>query len=1273
MSQGLTQISIIIAPCYIILVSMKDSYKEQLSKHVEDIFKQYAEEGLHICDIATGGGKSYTIGKLTCEYYPQYFDRIVILCVQNKLVDSMNKEIEKFISSDNSLICSEEKLIIEKNTETIKKSIDTDSFRKFLQQVEYRIDEFNGDVSELRYCYNHIKKTYEGVKNLIVTQSNSNSALIQGQIDEGESKLRYYVRNFFDTYKKHILRLGGKHIEINNIIKKFPSLVDVYPQVDYKKKTVLLMTVHKAMYGIDPILSEKVSLNDLAEKGKRTLIIFDESDQAAIAMRNAIIEQAIDKSDGNRRFAKGYNGYLQYKQLIDMADHVSNEYYGMLLDDNLKKTQSIITKNWEKVLGQTEPYKNIFLGKIEDLEDFRRGVFFSGPALKLNVSRATDKTHSFFCYRKGEKQFKLFHVLDDAELKKMYDYVVPMDKFLSLIIGNTIVIKAQLCKVINEAYSKSIEEFDKSRDEIATNNLSRNHYLGYPTREREIHTLISRFEINSEYQYEQQLYDFMTNRKNMIVVNGKDKLKLPDYSVYSQGVQLYQEEVDERDNQHRVRLSCREITTTPEKILIDLVCTEKTSVVLCSATASSSSVISNFDIAYLKESVGNKVHSLSEADCCKFDELVALTYPKQHKIVVCPLEHYKYEDIRENNLSLPERYKSMFSKEAQEEGLADMWFRCTRRELIRNKREDENITFYLYRLYQFIEAYHWFVNNGEVRSMIFFQNRNGNPIQANVLSCLIDGSYKKQKTIFDEELPTDWKNEHVEISKDWEEVEGSILKKLSESKDSKIMLISAYASFKAGANMQYDIPNDLDFLPGDNWEKEGEQLKKDWDAVYLQCPKAYLTMNEDGNEITYEKSLYNAMLSLMMLYERGCFSRGEVSSWLYKAISNKFRFGDQNNPGITRDKAAWAQTVVEQAVGRLCRTRNKPHVTYILFDEDIAMYINKDNLKKSLTKEFKVLADYILSHPKESNIITLDSDEIVRCNNANYAKRQLDRMRTIALKYTPHPNREELFDDDIEDDNSIPRNVQINQIMNQSYKQTIIRKPVIADLNELTEENKHLTFICKCYGDWHRNEKNEYFFSYDPNHYNYICPQGKGRPYPEPISTSSVRLDILMKNDVIRNYFEKQGYATDWKPGGLILHPEILKTDYAGEIGEEAFKAIILHYTDCNEENFKHLEGRYYEYADFVICNPDGSYKVAFDVKNMNPNIDHLDKQGELPTAKKRREKRKCLGCQLITVSMLQLPNESMDDLTEIHGIIDNEGNVNMSSIDYLKRLISAK
>lgn len=165
---------------------MAKSYKEQLSEHVEAIFKEYVTPGLHICDIATCGGKSYTIGKLICEYYPKHFDRIVILCVQNKLVDGMNREIDRFIDSPDSVIKEDQKLVIENNAEVIKKAIDTDSFRRFIDQIDHRIGEMNteGINNELRYACSKIKKTYEGVKNLILTQGNNNNDFIQTQITE---------------------------------------------------------------------------------------------------------------------------------------------------------------------------------------------------------------------------------------------------------------------------------------------------------------------------------------------------------------------------------------------------------------------------------------------------------------------------------------------------------------------------------------------------------------------------------------------------------------------------------------------------------------------------------------------------------------------------------------------------------------------------------------------------------------------------------------------------------------------------------------------------------------------------------------------------------------------------------------------------------------------------------------------------------------------------------------------------------------------------------
>ena len=113
--------------------------------------------------------------------------------------------------------------------------------------------------------------------------------------------------------------------------------------------------------------------------------------------------------------------------------------------------------------------------------------------------------------------------------------------------------------------------------------------------------------------------------------------------------------------------------------------------------------------------------------------------------------------------------------------------------------------------------------------MIFFQNRTGDKDkdQINVLSCLIDGTFKNMTCTLEDEIPSDWENKHIRISKDWEDVESNILSELSQDKDAKLMLISAYGSFKAGANMQYEIPEGLEYTSGDNWVKEGEKLKKD--------------------------------------------------------------------------------------------------------------------------------------------------------------------------------------------------------------------------------------------------------------------------------------------------------------------------------------------------------------------------------------------------------------------------------------------------------------
>lgn len=1251
-----------------------ENNKQLLSEHVEGIFKKYTQPGLHICDLATGGGKSYTIGKLTCEYYPNFFDRIIILCVQNKLIDGMSREIDKFIDKEGALKSSD-KIIIKRHYEVIREAVEKGYLKALMEDIEHNIDEQKRKgyaCKDIFSKYNLARKSSNSVESLVkmLSDDKRDNIYFNEEIPQKESQLRDNIKNFFKAYRKHLQRTKQvKNVKVDYILKQFPYLEKVYPQVRCREKKVWLMTIHKAMYGIDPILSEDISLKDFAENKRKTLILFDESDQAAIAMRNVIIDRSLgDLREGRNKYAKGYQSFLQYKELIENYDGVSDSYYGSLLKESIQKAQNIIKTNWEKTFGSIIPYKNIFLGNDEEISDFRRGVFFSGNTFKLNFGDKEQKTRSYICFKKGEKHFRLVHHQNKEQLTQEYDHIVPLDKFLYLINGNQSAIKLQLRNVVKDALKRRKEDFESETDD-------KTQYLGYPTLEGEIHTLLSRFEKSSERLFENQLMDFITNRKNLSFKNGDKTIKLPDPSVYTQGIQLYQEEIDERDSLHRVMLTCREINDTPEKTIYDLVISGNASVVLCSATAASKSVISNFDIEYLQSALGDKVHFLSQEESSRFDDLVEKTLPMGRKCDVIPLAKYTYTEKRKEKITLPAEYQELFCKEAVEDGTVDKWFKATKAEMFKNTREKDDPTFHFYRIYQFIEAYHFFATHDDVHSMLYFQNRasSKDSVQMNVIASLVDGTYKQylHDDDFEDGLPTHWKNDKLLATNKLEDVENALLPDLSNDKSAKKMLVTAYNSFKAGANLQYKIPEGLKCLKGDNWETNEDNLKKDWDAIYLQSPTSYITFSDDGMESTYEKKLYSLMLSLMMLYERSWLSKKDVAKWLVQAISTgDLYFHDDN---VAMDKAAWAQTIVEQAVGRICRTKNKPATTYILYDESMSDFFLKENLKKSLTKEFKVLAGHILSREHQQEQCEISPLERKRCNDANRAQSLLNGMRKRALRYTPHPNEyaDDLVDDEFEN-SGIPHIVESAQIMNHSYKQTIIRKPVIDSLEELEEKDRYFTSIEKCYGDWERNEHNEYYFSYkkEGNTVSIVPNKENGSTVcPQPVSPSSVRLDVLMKNSVIREHFERNGYATDWKPGKLILHPEILKSDYAGEIGEEAFKAIVLRYTNCTDDNFAHLTGKDYELADFVINNPDGSHKVAFDVKNMNPKIDHNDKEGDMPTNDKRKAKEKRLGCKVITVNMLEMPNGSID-ANEICGVINAKGLILPDAIERIKHLI---
>lgn len=82
-----------------------------------------------------------------------------------KLVEGINREINEFVHSKNSIISRNDILVIDNNEEVIKKAIDNGAFEKFIDQIESCIEVLSsGNVKVLTFGCKRIKKHTKGSK-----------------------------------------------------------------------------------------------------------------------------------------------------------------------------------------------------------------------------------------------------------------------------------------------------------------------------------------------------------------------------------------------------------------------------------------------------------------------------------------------------------------------------------------------------------------------------------------------------------------------------------------------------------------------------------------------------------------------------------------------------------------------------------------------------------------------------------------------------------------------------------------------------------------------------------------------------------------------------------------------------------------------------------------------------------------------------------------------------------------------------------------------------
>lgn len=368
------------------------------------------------------------------------------------------------------------------------------------------------------------------------------------------------------------------------------------------------------------------------------------------------------------------------------------------------------------------------------------------------------------------------------------------------------------------------------------------------------------------------------------------------------------------------------------------------------------------------------------------------------------------------------------------------------------------------------------------------------------------------------------------------------------SSGKKGFVITAYNTVGAGQNLQYSIEGIRKCI-NISGRKDGKET--DFDFLYLQKPTFLIGMPEYPEQEDV-KALTIAQLNYLL--QNGEISEKEAKAGITAILSFDVE-GMNYIKGLvrqTRSVKRFGAGRLIQAVGRICRTNMKNEKITIEYDEGLGEYLEEplrnygtvnvetEELIKAVSIELEPTReeqDYINMGIHRSHNAKRVIDELKRAWNDKTIK-DYEKMRLDVLR---HPTTD---------------------VLGNTAYQMYMEAPAPTD---------------------------HYMAKYSGEYQNLQISFSGRLPGGHMISTESLRYPDLMKIDGLREYFEKNGYATELTPGKYIITPVAAKNFLRGILGEVVGCFIF----DKYGIKLQPLEKKYFERFDFQI-NPD----VAIDFKN---------------------------------------------------------------------------
>ena len=1142
---------------------------EEIKKFISE-----KENGLFLLDSPTGFGKTTAVINYLVSYLTEDMDKSKnrIFFVTNLKMNLPWKQLKDKIGDE---LFYKNCIVLESYADTVIrywKNIGSININFITNSPEYI--SLNQDIEIFSILEEELKN--ENLKDEDKKRKRILKKNLENKIqDKSEPQFREFIKkNYF---------YGKSLIDKTNFINKNEWFKKLYPSSVLERYKVVFLTTAKFVNPIDTFHRMPFYIYDDSLL-KNSIIFIDEFDSTKDIVLTNIIQQDL-------------------KIQIDLLKLFLNIHYSvenLIMPKHMLRVSNKLKSNIELNQRYKTPEELIQVIKNEFTVKYKKYKF----SLSLK-SEGLEKEKTFL-YFDG----KPFTIVKDNSKKNIYIKEDLNNQYNKIYSENSKLLNSKNIKTLISDLNYSINFFIRGLVYLSDNYMNlKNQTLDVNTQrytiDESIMSIISILNISNEFvqtifQRAIEYYDGKELENNEVMLESDFMRKGFNFT----------EIEDDRSHDLQSKFHAFYFHTTPEDILIRMA--NKANIVGVSATASLNTVIGNYDIKYLKKQLSEFYYDISidgkERIKTEFEKQLQIYEKNDININIIPIDDInkfsdeeKLFDIINNKLGLNENSKQKLIEQYRRNVS-----NCG------NLPQNENSRKY-YQLikYKLAFCYRYFGCNKDIKSFLCFNNftiKSNSSIKEEELKELFkiiakDNNFEYIKPYF---VSAENFSQIFETSK-------SIL-----SKGLKVFWISTYKTIGSGKNIQYEIPDCVkDSVFYDTISNRND---KDFDGIYL-CTPTNLTQNLSYDSNNKYEDLSKYLFQQEYLRQNKNLSYQAMKQNIIRGFKKIFYNLEDifypNNGDLLYHNAQ----IIIQALGRICRCRNKNKNIHIL--SDVAVIDRLQKIEHTLehgiyNKEFVSLYKKTISKPD----IYLDSFSKINKMVSNDVKLKAWTVR--------------------------------NSLENVKQWQ---------DIRDYILKNPTSNFINENYRKYYFQFNEEYSgYSYNLNKNGDFDSINLINKYEEKqVSDTDCCLNLILEIDEVYQKFIQEGYATKFKTGKFLMTPALYKQVYVAALGEVAGKIIIE--TQLGDELQEIEDYSKYELFDFHYN------KFYFDFKHWDQFIiDNESYCNKIRNKLKKVEGEKCFIINLICNKDTEYKCQNInDEIYIVPFLIDSStGEISYSNINFI-------